>query len=366
MKNKVGRYLLGGLIVIILIFCIPEGEGQETVTSNTNSNIPIATEAVSVATVESIFESTGRVLSTNAITVEPEVKANVESINVAVGEDVKAGDLLLSLKATDLEIQAELGLKQAISNHKLAREEADLRKKKYEDIKVLFKSGAVSEDTYKEVKLAYEASEENLQIASKNIESQRVVLDEVANKFDIVSPLNGKIIDINGVVGQFSDSGVGVTIQGDKGYEVIVGVPESIIDEIHLGTVGYIDLESKDERIGGKVVKVLEDVDQALGLYRVTLKLDHHDALKSGQFARVALVVKTEFNQVMVPHLAVLRDGERQYVYTYTDEVLQKKEVVTGVPQHEKLQILSGLDPHDIIVVKGQTFITEKSKVTVD
>lgn len=363
MKKKEFNKLL--LVIIISLFMTSLSAcGTSSEVSEEVSAIPIEVEIVSLDTVERLFKSTGRIESSNAVKVAPELRGEIKNIHVSVGDDIKKGDVLFSLKSTDLQSQASLALVQARTNYELQIEKEKISLKKYEDLKTLHKSGAVSQEDFKDMGLQYEQSKKELNVARKSLESAKVAFTEVNKKFDIVSPIAGEVKDISGIVGQTSDESVYVIIQGDKGYEIKMAVPEKIIEDINHETTGKVELASSKIEVEGRVSKIGQDIDKALGLYKVVLKLDHSDSLKSGQFVHSTLVLESMENQIMVPTLAVLLENDKNYVYTYNSGQLRKKEVTIGLYKGEKVQIITGLKSDDLVVIKGQSFINEESVVT--
>jgi len=318
--------------------------------------MPIEIEKVSVETVEKIFKSTGRIASSNAVRVAPEVRGEIEKIHVALGDPISKGQLLMSLKSTEIESQSELAVKQAKSTYELAVQKHELIQKKYKDLKVLFEAGAISMTGINEMKLEYEQSKKDVELSLKALNASQVERDQVDKKFNMISPINGHVKNLSGVVGQRSDEEIAIIIQGDKGYEVSIGVPESIVEAISLETEGRVYIESKDMRINGQVTKIGQDVEASIGLYKINLKLDNNEALKAGQFVESTIVLEEMKSQIMVPTLSVILENDKYYVYVYNDEVLLKKEVTVGLYRDKKVQITSGLKKERQYCCKGTKF----------
>ncbi len=89
------------------------------------------------------------------------------------------------------------------------------------------------------------------------------------------------------------------------------------------------------------------------------------ESIKPGEFSRVTLVLGENPNALTVPTEAVLRDNNGTYVYVVQDTVAKRKNVQTGVTQNGRLEILSGLDGTEQVIVIGQTFVHANGKVIV-
>ncbi len=88
-------------------------------------------------------------------------------------------------------------------------------------------------------------------------------------------------------------------------------------------------------------------------------------SIKPGEFARVTLVLGENPQAITVPSEAVLRDNAGTYVYVVQDTLAQRKNVTTGVTENGRLEILSGLDGTENVIVVGQTFVRPNGKVNV-
>lgn len=363
MKKQMSKILLlalASLLMMSLIGCDSDETQAEEI-----KKMPIEIEKVSVERVEKIFKSTGRITSSNAIRIAPEVRGEIDKIHVAIGDPISKGQLLMSLKSTELESQSELAVKQAQSNYELAIQKYELIEKKYNDLRVLFEAGAISETAIKEMTLEYEQSKNDVALTHKALKSSKVEEDQVNKKFNLVSPIDGRVKELVGVVGERSHEEIAIIIQGDKGYEVSMGVPESIIEEITLESKGRVYIESKDIDVNGYVTKIGQDIEASLGLYKVILKLEDQEALKAGQFVESSIVLESLKEEIMIPTLSIILENNKQYVYVYNNESLEKKEVTIGLYKDKKVQVTSGLNKQDNIVVKGQSFINESSLVEV-
>lgn len=359
--NKIIKRLMVITIAITTLFLIGCEEKSEEISEIQQTSIVV--EEVAIETLETVFESTGRIEASNTIKVVPEVTGALEKIYVSVDQEVKKGDKLMSIESTEVLDQADLALKQAKSQWTLAKEQADKNDKKLKDLTKLLESGAISKDAYNDMKLLHEESSQSLKIATESLKVAETAKKQINEKFNIISPIDGKVKNISGTLGSKDLSDVYVLVQGDKGYEVSIPVPEQFIKEIDLKTKGHVQVVSTGKNYEGQVIKVSQEMDMNLGLYKVKMKLLSDEDLIPSQFVRTKLLLKEERDQLTIPSLAVLLEETQKYVYTYNEEHLKKVEVTTGNYKGGRVQILSGLNKGDKIVVKGQSFIRPESQV---
>ena len=67
----------------------------------------------------------------------------------------------------------------------------------------------------------------------------------------------------------------------------------------------------------------------------------------------------------LLPVNAVLSDSEGYFVYSVLEEKASKKRVLIGDDDGEFIEVYSGIDENDKVVVKGQEFIKDSVNVKV-
>ena len=83
-------------------------------------------------------------------------------------------------------------------------------------------------------------------------------------------------------------------------------------------------------------------------------------------FANVRLVLSDKTNVLTLPLDAVMKKDGKDFVYTLDkDNVAHKQVVTTGVQDESQIEIKNGLSDGMQVVVKGQQFIDDNSKVNV-
>jgi membrane fusion protein (multidrug efflux system) len=89
------------------------------------------------------------------------------------------------------------------------------------------------------------------------------------------------------------------------------------------------------------------------------------ESIKPGEFARVTLVLGESPQAITVPAAAVLHDNVGQYLYIVDDSVAKRRDIQAGVSENGRLEILSGLDGTERVIITGQTFVRPNGKVLI-
>lgn len=107
-------------------------------------------------------------------------------------------------------------------------------------------------------------------------------------------------------------------------------------------------------------------IDASTKTYTVVLELEQPDAgILPGMFAQ-AIPEKTSGQSITVPADAVLKQTDGTYaVYIVQENRAIKKNVQLGTLTGSRYEITAGLDIGDQLIVKGQTFVSDKTLVQV-
>jgi multidrug efflux pump subunit AcrA (membrane-fusion protein) len=82
-------------------------------------------------------------------------------------------------------------------------------------------------------------------------------------------------------------------------------------------------------------------------------------------FAKVFFEVEKIGNQILIPKKSILTDDGKNYVYIAEDDKPKKITVEKGFTQDGMVQILSGLNTGDQLIIKGQEYITEGASIRI-
>lgn len=107
--------------------------------------------------------------------------------------------------------------------------------------------------------------------------------------------------------------------------------------------------------------------DSQTKLYTVEAYIDNSNGqLKPGMFATVKLVVDTKENTISVPLNTVIEKDDEKYVFTVdSNNTAHKTDVETGLKNDESIEITSGVNMGDVVVISGQDFLSDGGSVNV-
>jgi membrane fusion protein, multidrug efflux system len=151
--------------------------------------------------------------------------------------------------------------------------------------------------------------------------------------------------------------------------EAQLAIPEREAPRVVVGQVARVILQEGAEPVAlGRVDRIRPVVDAASGTVQVTITVGANtgsEVLRPGQFVNVDLVTETLLDRITLPRTAVLVDGAAPRVYVVVDNMAEEREVTMGYSRGDRVEIRTGLEPGDEVVVVGQDNLRPASPVRV-
>lgn len=330
--------------------------------------------AVSIATAElstlPLVERTFGVVESPAVAaINARIASQITEIHVKDGQDVKAGDLLVTLD--DRALQAQLAKDQAILLKDKSLEvslAADLSR-----ALDLEKKGAGTVQAYDQALAAQKAAEATVGSDQAAIDADQVQLDYTR----ISAPIGGRLGAVQAVVGNLvASGGTGnlVTITQMMPLKVTFQLPEGVLPDIrtalHIGqTVPVRVLQSgtAKELESGNLDFIDSTVDTTSGTIAMSATIDNDQlSLWPGQHVDVEVNWGELANAVVVPTVAVQQGQTGSFVWMINnDNTVAARPVTVARSENDKSAITSGLAAGDKVVVDGQLRLKNGAQVKV-
>ncbi|MCG2593268.1 efflux RND transporter periplasmic adaptor subunit [Ramlibacter sp. XY19] len=307
---------------------------------------PARAPAVEVAKVELVrltddAQAVGSLKSRQSVMLRPEVSGRVTRINFRDADRVRRGQLLVQLDdqlpAAQVK-QAEAELSIARANHKRNQE---LVEQKFIAQRAVDESAA------------------NLQVA----EAKLALAQATMARLKIVAPFDG-IAGIRGInIGDYLKDGADiVNIEDLDAVYVDFRLPERYQTRVRPGQTALVEVDALPGKRFNAVVQAIDPLVDANGRsVGVRGCIDNRQLmLRPGMFARITPVFSVREDARVIPEEAIVPQGGRQYVYKLVDgpdqdtRIAQRVEVQVGIRQPGKVEIVSGLQPGDLVVTAGQ------------
>ncbi|GBD97534.1 MAG TPA: efflux RND transporter periplasmic adaptor subunit [Nitrospirae bacterium] len=320
----------------------------------------VGIEEVMPVEITGYYETSGTVRAKNTSLVSAKVMGVVEDVKVKVSDPVRKGDLLLVINSPDIEAgvhAAEEALGEANKGLAMAEENKKLAEKTFERFKKLYEEKAVSEQEFDEIKtkrdvaiLEYELSQKSLRRAGAALSGAEAFRDYTI----IRSPVNGIVAEKKIDIGSMTAPGIPLFIIEEPPYRVEVAVDEGMISSVNTGMPVAILIDALNIKTTGRIGEIVRLIDPLTRTF--TVKIDMEESIKPlrGGFYAAARFPVGKRSEIFVDENAVVTRGELRGVYAVNEEgVITLRLVKTGKKNNGMIEILSGLNKGDRIIVKG-------------
>ncbi|MDH4028757.1 MAG: efflux RND transporter periplasmic adaptor subunit [Nitrospirota bacterium] len=306
------------------------------------------------------YEASGTLKARTTSIISSKIMGEVKEIKVTIGDRVKKGDLLLVIYSPDIEAKhgaAQEALGEAEKGLSIAANNRDLSAKTFDRYGKLYEGKVITDQEFDEIRSRRENAELRYQSAQSALKKARAMLDEAEafrNYALIRSPLTGTIAEKNIDTGSMAVPGAQLFMVEESAYRVEASVDEGLISHVRTGSPVSVSIDALGLRATGTVGEIVRQIDQMTRSFLV--KIDVKDAsgsLRGGLYARASFPVgEKEF--LLVREDAVVRRGELNGVYTVNaDGIIVFRLVKTGKTRDGKVEILSGLNKGERIIVSG-------------
>lgn len=272
--------------------------------------------------------------------IAPNTPYRIEKIYVDVGDNVRQGQVLVQLDASNLQ-----QLKLQVENQKI----------EFNRTSQLYQVGGASKAEYDNAKLQLDVLSTQLKQLMQNTQ--------------LTAPISGVVTARNYDNGDMYNQGQPVlTIEQTNPVKVMVNISEVYYKQVFKGMPVDIELDAYEgETFYGKVTIVYPTVDQSTHTFPVEVTISNPgQKVRPGMFAR-ATVNFGDKNHVLVPDEALVKQigaGDR-YVYVYKGGKVSYNKVELGKHIGDKYEILSGVNPGDDVVIAGQSRLANGKEVEV-
>jgi RND family efflux transporter MFP subunit len=288
-------------------------------------------------------EVVGTVRARLRASVEAKVNGRIETMPVASGQSLKAGDLIARLDVR------EIGAK--VDQAKAMRDQTEREFKRYED---LLRGKAVTRQEYEGVLARY-------RVAVAGVLEAETMLGYAT----ITAPFDGVVTRKFADVGELATPGRPlIELEDPTSLRLEADVPETIIGGAQLGAKMPLRIGGVTNQLEGTVSEIAPSANPNSRTYLVKLDLPAAPSLRAGQFGRVALPVG-QTTSPCVPASAVVLRGQMELVFVVTGQKAQLRLVKTGKRLGEEIELLSGVSPGEMVVVDGAATLVDGQPVQV-
>ncbi|MGH9374221.1 MAG: efflux RND transporter periplasmic adaptor subunit [Vicinamibacterales bacterium] len=378
------------IVLIILILAVVAGgwvwAGREAVAEVKVATVSAASGGAAAA--GAVLNASGYVTARRRATVSSKVTGKVLEVLVEEGQEVRRGQVLARLDDSQMRaglevIQAQLAAAERAAAEDEARlREAQLtldRRRQLVEERVISKAELDSAQAEVEsLKARIALAEQQVAVARSQVNAQRTDLADMVVRapFDGVAISKdaqpGEMISPVSAGGGFTRTGI-CTIVDMSSLEIEVDVSESYINRVRPKQPVEAVLDAyPDWRIPGHVITTVPSADRQKATVRVRIEFEKLDPrILPDMGVKVSFLAERTPEtasaparpRLLVPKAAVRQSDGASVVFVVHGDRVERRAVKVGPEEGGQIEIASGVNAGDRVIVEGPATLSDGARV---
>ena len=339
--------VIGALIVFPNLKSLRIGaESHASARPPSSVPVPIVSALASIEPFAETLEALGTAKANESVVITPTVEDRVVGVFFDDGDRVRRGRKLIQLDNRE----AQYLLVEA-------RAAFDEQKKQYARMRRLAKTNATSLSKLDEEKSL-------LDIARARVANLEARLQDYTIRAPFSGILGTRQVSMGAVVD--TDSVI-TTLDDTSVIKLDFTVPEIYLSVLSTG----MDVTARSPaypelRFNGVVAAINSRVDPETRTLMIRAKIPNPDYLLKPGMLLVVDLIKNRSQALIIPEEAVIQEKDKKFVYlVMLDSTVAKREIATGRRIPGKVEVISGLEQGDPVVIQGITRVRPGSPVNV-
>ena len=213
------------------------------------------------------------------------------------------------------------------------------------------------------------ASSTQISVAREQVSQARLKAKTIRTQSEyciIKSPVNGVITKVFLSEGDMAQTRQPImSISDGSGMIVKAALTDREAAKVSAGRLAMVKLGGPtDEPLKLKVTRVYPSADHVTRLVPIEIALPRSINVSQGAFIRVSLVMEQRNDAVVIPADAVLqKPGGKSIAFVVKDGIAAARPIQAGIESKGKVEVLSGVNPGEMLVVRGHEMLRDGAEV---
>ena len=345
MNKNTGMAVITAALATLAAGCgVGEAKVTELVENDLTAPLPVVTALPERADLYAMYQTTSALESDSDAPVLARVAGEVVEVLVEEGDRVDQGQILARLDGERLRLE----MLQARAN-------LDKVTTEYERLVGLQERGLVSEAMYEGLKFDVDSREASYELKRLNY-NYTAIRAPIAGVVSSRQVKMGQQVRVNDPIFRITDTSKLVAH---------LKIPQTELSKFTAGHTLKLSVDASPKiMFAAEIARISPTIDTRNGTFRATAYIDNEEnVLAPGMFARFDIAYEKHVNALTVPAAALIREDNISVVYVVSDGSATRRVIKTGIESGGVVEVLSGLDATETIVVTGQVALRDGSPV---
>ncbi len=395
---RYGAIIVGLAIVVIIVVNFLQG-------SISSKNVIIGT--VDRGTIEVTVNASGKVIPlTEEIIVSP-INSRILEVYKEAGDSVNKDEPILKLELASIEtdykqkldekemkksklIQSQVSLDNTISDLQMQLQVKDMKLKQLQtelkNERYLDSIGASTSDKVRQAALNYEVAKLELQQLKEQIvnEKKNASAEVKVQQLDlsifekslaesarllkdarILSPQRATLTYVNNQIGSQVSAGTQIAIVSDlNNFKVLAEIADSYAEKLSSGAKAIIKIGQL--QLEGTVVNITPSVKNGVINFTVMLKDSGNSRLRSGLKTDVYVTHGIQDDVLRIPNSTYYIGAGEYELWVVKNGEAEKKKIKLGESSFEYVEVISGLEKGEQVIISDMNQYKNKQKLKIN
>lgn len=372
---KASRPFLPGAALVAALSVAACGGGSPEPTAQAAPVAPavvdVAAVKVETGTIDATLEISGNLAPQARVGVKPRVPGAIERLLVEIGSPVRQGQIVATIDRREIDAQADAAA-AAVAVARAGVDAADAALSnattELERARNLFEKGALPRqrlDTADTASKAAAAQRELARASLAQAEATQRRAREVQRDTTLTAPVSGHVVERNYDPGATPGDEPVVVIADLRVLKLEAGVSELEAGRLKPGMPADVVVQARSgEHYKGQLAAMAPEVNERNRHFRVEIRVPNPDAvLLSGMYATARIVTASDARGVIVPREAITTRAGKRIALVIQGDAVKAAEVTEGLTDGQRVQILTGLAPGDVVVADARRQLADGVRV---
>lgn len=323
------------------------GEGKPAAAAGgPPKGLPVKAQHVKVDLVQNEINAVGTLMAAESIVVRPEIAGRIVSLHFSEGQPVQKGAKLVTLDPA--EYQAQLAASAA---------DARTESQKYQRARDLLEQKFVSQE-------AVDLAKGGMERAA----AKRLADEVLLAKTTVLAPFSGNVGLRYVSPGAYVKAGDDIVrLESTGTLKLDFRVPEVYVSKIHPKQTVTVRTDAyPGDVFEGHIYALEPAVDEKTRTVLARAEIPNRQSkLRPGMFGRVAILLESRPNAIVIPEQAIWPQGRDTFVYRVVDGKATLTKIQMGIRRPGEVEVAQGLGPDDMVVTDGQLKLKDGAPVMV-
>lgn len=216
--------------------------------------------------------------------------------------------------------------------------------------------------------LGVDSAAASVNAAQVGMEGAQVAIDSAEYQLDmytLTAPISGVIEAVNVEAHDFASPGSPAFVISNKDTMTITFyVSEGIRNTLYVGQKLQADRNGK--LYDAAITEIGSMIDQSTGLFAVKACVNAPDeSLLTGCSVKVIADTYSQDNALLIPYDAVYYDDSQPYVYVAVNNIVERRDIETGIFDENTMTVLSGLTAEDQLIISWSANLRDGAEISI-